>query len=43
VSGQAHDGSFMMDDYESHTNWECKYHVLFIPKYRRKGLYGELR
>jgi putative transposase len=33
----------MMDDYESHTNWECKYHVLFIPKYRRKGLYGELR
>ena len=23
--------------------WECKYHVVFIPKYRRKALYGELR
>jgi putative transposase len=27
----------------SHTKWECKYHVVFIPKYRRKVLYGELR
>ena len=34
-----------MDDYESlsHSVWECKYHVVFIPKYRRKALYGELR
>ena len=34
-----------MDDYESlsQTKWECKYHVVFIPKYRRKVLYGELR
>ena len=34
-----------MDDYESlsHTKWECKYYVVFIPKYRRKILYGELR
>ena len=34
-----------MDQYEtlSHTKWECKYHVVFIPKYRRKALYGELR
>jgi len=34
-----------MVDYEtlSHTKWECKYHVVFIPKYRRKVLYGELR
>jgi Transposase IS200 like len=33
-----------MDDYESlsHTKWDCKYHVVFIPKYRRKTLYGEL-
>jgi hypothetical protein len=31
-----------MDDYEclSHSKWECKYHVVFIPKYRRKTLYG---
>lgn len=27
----------------SHTRWECKYHVVFIPKYRRKKLYYELR
>jgi putative transposase len=26
-----------------HTIWECKYHVVWIPKYRRKVLYGELR
>jgi len=34
-----------MDEDESlnHTKWECKYHVVFIPKYRRKILYGELR
>ncbi len=34
-----------MDEYESlsHTKWECKYHVVFIPKYRRKALYGQLR
>ncbi len=27
----------------SHTKWECKYHVVFIPKCRRKTLYQELR
>ena len=34
-----------MDEYQSlsHTRWECKYHVVFIPKCRRKTLYGELR
>lgn len=34
-----------MDDAESlsHARWECKYHVVFIPKYRRKALYVELR
>ncbi|MBD3886370.1 IS200/IS605 family transposase [Phormidium tenue FACHB-886] len=26
----------------SHTKWECKYHVVFIPKYRRKAMYKEL-
>ena len=25
-----------------HTTWECKYHVVFIPKCRRKTLYGQL-
>ena len=27
----------------SHSVWECQYHIVFIPKYRRKQLYGELR
>ena len=27
----------------SHTKWECKYHVVFIPKCRKKVLYGNLR
>ena len=27
----------------NHSKWECKYHVVFIPQYRRKALYGELR
>ena len=34
-----------MDEYETlnHTTWDCKYHVVFIPKYRRKPLFQELR
>jgi putative transposase len=27
----------------SHSQWECKYHVVFIPKCRRRALYGQLR
>ncbi len=27
----------------AHTKWECKYHVVWIPKYRKKKLFGELR
>lgn len=27
----------------SHTSWNCKYHIVFAPKYRRKVLYGEKR
>jgi len=27
----------------SHTKWECKYHLTWIPKYRKKELYGDLR
>ena len=32
-------------DYETlnHSKWECKYHVVFIPKCRRKAIFGELR
>ena len=34
-----------MDNIErlSHTAWECKYHIVFIPKCRRRTLYGTLR
>lgn len=27
----------------SHVKWECKYHIIWISKYRRKNLYGQLR
>jgi putative transposase len=26
----------------SHSKWDCKYHVIFVPKYRRKVLFGEI-
>ena len=34
-----------MKDYQSlnHTKWDCKYHVIWIPKCRRKVMYGQLR
>jgi putative transposase len=34
-----------MQDYQSqsHVKWECKYHIVWRPKYRQKKLYGELR
>jgi len=27
----------------SHTRWECKYHVVFIPKCRKKAIFGQIR
>ena len=34
-----------MEHYESlhHTKWECKYHIVWIPKWRKRILYGQLR
>lgn len=34
-----------MKDWQSmaHVKWECKYHIVFIPKYRKKILYGKVR
>jgi len=45
VSRQAHAEGVkqMVEGSLSHTKWECKYHVVLIPKYRRKALYGDLR
>lgn len=37
---------FIKNDDESslsHTKWNCQYHIIFIPKYRRKAIYGKLR
>ena len=35
----------MSGTYQSsaHSKWDCKYHVVFIPKRRRKALFGEIR
>jgi putative transposase len=40
-----HGKETLVNDVESlsHTKWECKYHLVFIPKYRKKALYGALR
>ena len=27
----------------NHSTWECKYHVVFTPKYRKKALFGQIR
>jgi putative transposase len=42
---QSHGKGGFMNDIQclSHTKWDCKYHVVWIPKYRRKTLFGELR
>ena len=34
-----------MREYQSlsHVRWECKYHIAFVPKYRKKVLYGRTR
>ena len=33
-----------MDSYSlSHTRWNCQYHIVFIPKYRKKVMYGKVR
>lgn len=33
-----------MDDSSlSHTKWKCQYHIVFIPKYRRKAMYGRVK
>jgi putative transposase len=35
----------MSDSYQSlsHSKWNCKYHVVFVPKRRRKALFGKIR
>ena len=33
----------MSYDRLSHSQWNCKYHVVFVPKFRKKVLYGKIR
>ena len=35
----------MSDVYQSlaHSKWDCKHHVVFVPKRRRKGIFGNIR
>lgn len=35
----------MSDVYQSlaHSKWDCKYHVVFVPKRRRKAIFGNIR
>lgn len=44
-SSQPRDDESKMNEYQrlSHTRWDCKYHVVFIPKQRKKLLFGKLR
>ena len=45
VSREAtHKGDTMREvDSLIYTRWECKYHVVFIPKYRKKAIFGQIR
>ena len=33
----------MSEDSLAHTTWNCKYHIVFAPKYRRQIIYGKIR
>ncbi len=35
----------MIEEYNhlNHSTWDCKYHIVFIPKYRKNALYGQIR
>ena len=35
----------MSNSYQSlsHSKWDCKYHVVFVPKYRKKAIFGAIR
>jgi putative transposase len=44
-TAQSHENEASMNNVNSlsHSRWECKYHVVWIPKCRRKVLFGQLR
>ena len=40
---EGYTGMAIIQQASRHTVWECKYHIVFIPKYRRKILYGGIK
>src|SRR5436190_3890975 len=38
-----HRRHYMSYESLSHSRWDCKFHLVFVPKYRKKKLYGEIR
>ena len=43
-TAQNNKGGIQMDKNSlAHTKWECKYHIVFAPKYRRKVIYNQIR
>jgi|SaaInlStandDraft_6_1057023.scaffolds.fasta_scaffold00206_3 hypothetical protein len=45
LDGQQGEYQMTTSPYESlsHSKWDCKYHIIFVPKNRRKVLYGKVR
>ena len=42
-AGRNRKGRGMTEQSLAHTRWDCVYHIVWIPKYRRKVMYGEFR
>ncbi len=43
LAAKPHTKLYMSYESLSHSKWECKYHLIFVPKYRKKVLYGKIR
>ena len=43
LGGPTRGDNYMSYESLSHSKWDCKYHVVFVPKCRRKVLYGKIR
>jgi len=45
VNNPVHQEGDLMRDWQSqsHVRWYCRYHIVFVPKYRKRSIYGRLR
>jgi putative transposase len=43
IAAQTKGGQIMDECSLSHTRWKCQYHIVIVPKFRRKAIYGKLR